>query len=261
MLRPSSAFRILLIKYSLVCALSFASSLDDALILEQAGEISAARLRYAEWLEKNRGSREYPRVLFHLASLADSARDALAVLNSYSNKLPPAQSAVVLARMAALESLIGLPGEAARHYEMVSRIGGGEGELFLLDSVKLKFVMGEFSEVRETALSLVNSARRAVVRDEAAAIAALSLAHMGDVEGALAELERYSSVPGTIDSPYFWLIKLDMEQSYGYPYAGTMNALTSDFKNSTIEYIARNRISRWDEPSGLLKSSALRAEP
>lgn len=252
--RLSSAFRILAIQYLLICAQPFALSLDDALILEQTGEISAARLRYAEWLEVNRGSREYPNVLFHLASLADSARDALAVLNLYSKNLTPPQSAVVFSRIAALESLIGLPEEAARHYEIASKIGGKAGELFLLNSLKLKFVMGEFPGVRETALSLVNSVQEANVRDEAAAIAALSLAHMGDAAGALAELKRYFSAQKTINSPYFWLVQLDIAQLYGYPPTGAMSTLTSDFKNSTIEYIARNKILRWDMPSALLEA-------
>jgi len=253
-----NAFRILGIQYLLVSALSSAASLDDALILERVGEISAARLHYAEWLEANRGSQKYPDVLFHLASLANSARDALVVLNSHSFNLPLAQSAVIFARMAALESLIGLPGEAARHYELASKIGGKAGESYLLDSIKLKFVMGEFSEVRKTALELANSARAAIVRDEAAAIAALSLAHIGDSDGALAELLRYFSAQRTISSPYFWLVQLDIAQTYGYPPTGAINALTSNFGNSTIEYIARSRISRWEVPGTLLESSAAR---
>jgi len=250
--KPNNAFRILSFQYLLVCTLSFASNLDDALILEQTGEIPAARLLYAEWLEANRGSEDYPGILFRLALLSDSARDALAVLDSYSINLPPARSAVIFARMAALESLIGLPRRAALHYEMASKIGGKLGELYLLDSIKLKFVMGEFTELRETALRLANYGREATVRDEAAAIAALSLAHMGDYEGALAELTRYSSVSGNINSPYFWLVQLDIAKSYGYP-SKAISILTSDFKNSTIEYIARNRISRWEEPSALVK--------
>ncbi|KGM42916.1 hypothetical protein S1OALGB6SA_1615 [Olavius algarvensis spirochete endosymbiont] len=242
---------ILAIQYFLVCTLSFASSLDDARILEQAGEIPAARLRYAEWLEVNKGNREYPEVLFHLASLADSVRGALAVLDSYSNNLPSAQSVIIFSRMAALESLIGLPEEAARHYEMASKIDGND--LFLLNSLKLKFVMGEFLGVRKAALNLVNATRDATIRDEAAAIAALSLAHMGDDAGALAELKRYHSAQKTINSPYFWLVQLDIAQSYGYPPTEAVGALTSDFRNSAIEYIARNRILRWDMPSVLLK--------
>lgn len=253
--RPNRAFRILCIQYLLVCALAFASDLDDALILEQVGEIPTARLLYAEWLEANRGSQEYPSVLFRLALLSDSARDALDVLDSYSINLPPAQSAVVFARMAALESLIGLPREAARHYEMASKIGGRVGELYLLDSIKLKFVMGEFAELRGTALRLADYAGKVAVRDEATAVAALSLAHMGDYEGALAELSRYSSVSRNIDSPYFWLVQLDIAKSYGYPSKAT-SALASDFKNSTIEYIARNKVSRWEVPAVLLESAA-----
>jgi len=256
---PNSAFRILAIGYLLVSAPIFTSSLDDALILEQGGEIPAARLRYAEWLESNRGDQEYTSVLFHLASLSDSARDALIVLNSHSGNLSPEQSALVLARMAALESLIGLPEEAARHYEMASNIDGRNGELYLLDSVKLKFVMGEFSLVRRVALKLANSARRPFVRDEATAIAALSLAHMGDGEGALAELKNYSSAPRTINSPYFWMVQLDIAQTYGYPSTEAISALTKNFKNSTIEHIARNRILSWDMPSALLDSEELRS--
>jgi len=241
--------------------LSFASSPEDAIVLERAGKISAARLHYGKWLEENRGSQEYLRILFHLASLSDTARDALALLNSHSVNLPPMQSAVIFARMAALESLIGLPGEAARHYELASGIGGKAGELYLLDSTKLKFVMGAFSEARETALRLVNSAQAVIVRDEAAAIAALSLAYMGGGDDALEELLRYSSASGAISTPYFWLATLDIAQSYGYASAEAMRALTSNFSNSTAEHIAKGRILRWNIPGALLESIATRVEP
>lgn len=236
--------------------LSFASDPEVALVLEEAGDISAAKLHYAKWLEENRESQEYLSILFHLASLADTAQDALVLLNSHSLNLPPRQSAAIFARMAALESLIGLPREAARHYELASRIGGKVGELYLLNSAKLKFVMGEFSEARETALNLVNSAQAAIVRDEAAAAAALSLAHMGDGDGALAELLRYSSASRAINTPYFWLVQLNIAQRYGYPSTETISALTSNFKNSTIEHIAKGRILRWEVPSALLESAA-----
>ncbi|MCK5735959.1 MAG: hypothetical protein KAH21_05745, partial [Spirochaetaceae bacterium] len=132
--------------------------LDDAVALEKSGQPVQAIQAYQNWLNENRGNERYTDILIHTASLYDNPLDSLNFMDSYSSSLLQADTYRVYARMAQLESSLGLLHNAANHYRQASGYEGSEGKQWLYNSLSIRFSMGEYTEVRIEALKLAEEA-------------------------------------------------------------------------------------------------------
>ena len=251
-MRPG-LFSLLLI-FSSISFSVFPETWDTAIALENSGDIPGARALYINWLEENPGDSGYADVLIHAASLYDSPLDAIGLMEIYSSKVPIKDSYGIFARMAALESSLGLPREAAGHFEKASRIGGHAGDQWLLEALALRFGMGEYPEVRSGGLRLSKMTDNPFIMDESLALAALSLALEGKAEEALVELDLHIKGFSPVRSPLVWLAMRDIAAAAGDSerVRQSINALQEGFPSSAVYYLATARVMEWISPAAYI---------
>ena len=232
--------------------------LDDAVALENSGQAIQAIQVYQTWLNENRGNERYTDVLIHSASLYENPIDSLNLLKLYSSGLFLDDSYKIYARIAGLESSLGLLQNAAMHYTRASGYEGSEGEQWLYSALSIRFSMGEYAEVRIEALNLAEEAVSEIVRDEAAALAAVCLAlSSGDgntVKDALGEINRYINKHSPVQSPLTWFALHYIAMLDGNPEGvnHAMNILSSQFPASIVNYLVDSRVPEWVSPASYL---------
>ena len=244
-------FPSLFITLILIAGYLFPTALDDALILENSGDTSGARAIYEVWLDDNSGGPGYVDALVHAASLSDSPNEAISIISAHISKVPLDDSYGLFARIAAMESSLGRLQEAAGHFELASRIGSAVGDIWLLEALALRFNMGEFPEVRMTALQLMDRTESIQVRDESAAIASLCLALDGRKSEALREIDSYIKIRGPLSSPLPWLAMRDIAIAVGDSerVSHSARSLAEDFPQSAVHYLVDARVMEWITPS------------
>jgi len=233
---------------------SSAEELDDAKALESSGNKLQAILHYREWLEEEGEDPLFADVLLHTASLYEKPEDSLDLLLRYYSRLNPNNLCRVLVRMAGLESSLGLLDSAAIHFQLASETGGSDTDLLQYESLSLRFLMGEFSEIRPDALALSRESLQVEVRDQAAALAALSLAYIGRISDALEELELYIDRNSPVKSPLVWfsLYKIALLDGNTQVMRQSYETLLKDFPSSALSYMADSKLPEWDSPSSYL---------
>ncbi len=237
---------------------AFTDELDDAMELERSGNVLQAVTEYQNWLEASSGDSRFPDVLIHTASLYTHPVDALDTLERYLTGLKASDTPEVLVRMAGLSSTLGFPAMAASFFQRASDFGGPDADRWFYDSLSLRFLMGEYLEIRIEALRLTENTRKPVLRDNAAALAAMSLAYGGDstdsVRNALDELNRYINKNSPVSSPLLWFalheiaLLADDSQSLRL----SRNKLHEDFPSSPVRYITDSKVLNWDSPSSYI---------
>ena len=244
----------LLLLFSSIGYSVFPETWNNALTLENSGDISGARALYITWLDENPGVSGYADVLIHAASLYDSPLDAIGLMEIYSTRTPHTDSFGIFARMAALESSLGLPREAAEHFELASRIGGTAGDQWLLEALALRFGMGEYPEVRTGGLRLSKMTDNAFIMDESFALASLSLALEGKADEALIEIESHIRNHSKIHSPLVWLAMRDIAAASGDSERihQSIDALHEEFPSSVVHYLVTARILEWISPAAYI---------
>ena len=233
----------------------FSNDLDDALSYERAGEIGKALPLYLNWLDANSGDVKYQDVLIHTATLYDNPLDTLKFLDHSLSKLRPNLSSRVLALMAGLESSLGMLEQAAIHFREAAESGSGDSDQWNYDSLSLRFVMGEYEELRPEALELSLTAGDKGLREGAAALAALSLAYSGNSResnlAALDEINRYINKNTPIASSSIWLALYKIASLSGDQQAAghALKILSENFPSSLDSYIAIGKLPEWNTPA------------
>jgi len=237
--------------FLLLAYVSSAEELDDAMNQESSGNRLQAIHMYREWLEAESGDSRFPDVLLHTASLYESPDESLDLLQTYLPILDPGNRYGVLARMAGLESSLGLLDSAALHFQMASESDSLDADRWMYESLSLRFLMGEFSEVRPDALDLSRKSRLSAIRDQAAALAALSLAYTGGISDALEELDLYIGNNSPVRSPLVWfsLHKIASLNGNTQVLKRSYEHLMNSFPSSVLGYIADSKLPEWDSPS------------
>jgi len=251
-----------LLRYSMVVSLlslSLSSLASEdlwtrAARLERSGDLAGAREMYIAWLDEQAGNAEAKDVLIHAASLHENATDAINLLKKYIRRLPPHSSYPVWAKLASLESSMGLPSDAAAHYKIASGIGGFTGELWHLEALALLFSTGELLTVRRDAERLSVSASTQFVRDEAAALSALTLAALDSPQAALHEIDGYIAKTGTIESPLIWLAMIKISGAAGNQQQNQRahRSLEIEFPGTPAHFIASSRVLEWVSPGNFI---------
>jgi hypothetical protein len=231
-----------------------AQSWEEALRLERSGDIEGARELYTSWLDSHSGDAGSGDVLIHTAYLHTDPRDAAALLLRFAGRVPPGEAPAVWAALAALEASIGRPAEAAEHYERASLAGGKQGGQWLLESLVLRYSMGDYQGVYTAAGRVAASAGAGAVRDDASALRALSTAVLSGPEEALDMVEAYINSSGGLFSPGPLLAMRKIAESSGDERRARLALLSleKDFPLSTAHYLATYRILEWDYPGSLL---------
>jgi len=228
-----------------------ADELDDALIQERSGNRLQAVQIYREWLDDGGGDPRFSDVLLHTASLYDNPVESLSLMRKFLPVVDPENRYAVLARMAGLESTLGYLDSAALHFQMASESGNRNADQWLIESLGLRFLMGEFSEVRPEALVLSRESDRADIRDRSASLAALALAYSGDIPEALDEIDSYISHAASVKSPLLWFSRYKIASLDGNTEVmkQSFEELMSGFPSSLPAYIAESKLPEWDSPS------------
>ena len=248
----------LLLSLLFTCTAAFADELDDAMKLERSGDVSQALDVYKNWLDDNSDDSRFPDVLLHTASIHEKSSDTLETLEYYLPGLVAVDTPEVLVKMAGLASSLGLPGIAATYFQRAASFGGPDADLWMYDSLSLRFTMGEYTDVRVEALILAEKTRKPVLRDNAAALAAVSLAYGGgssdSVLNAIDELNRYINKNTPVKSPLLWFalheiaLLTDDYQVLRY----SEDKLHKDFPSSLVSYITDSKILEWKSPSSYI---------
>jgi len=227
---------------------------EQATRLERSGDLAGARVMYMAWLDEQSGSVEASDALIHTASLHENAADAVDLLKKYVRRLPPHASYPVWAKLASLESAMGLPSDAAAHYMIASTMGGSTGELWHLRALSLLFSTGELPAVRREAGRLSLSASTQFVRDEAAALFAITLAALESPYAALHEIDGYIAKAGAIESPLIWLALAKISGAAGNRQQNQRahRSIEIEFPGSSVHLIAASRISEWVSPGNFI---------
>lgn len=234
---------------------AFSNELDDASTCEGAGDIDRALPLYLDWLDANPGDAKYQDILIHTASLYENPLNTLNLLEHSLPNLSPGNSSRVLALMAGLESSLGLLEQAAFHYRKAAESGSRNSDQWYYDSLSLRFVMGEYKEVRPEALELSLKAGDRELREESAALASLSLAYSGSsresYSAALDEINRYINKNTPVRSSGIWLAlykiaSLSADQQ-AVQYA--LKVLSENFPSTLDSYIAVGKLPEWNSPS------------
>ena len=230
--------------------LAFPDDREEAMNLERAGDATAARGLYMRWLDENSGHESAADVLLHAASLSESALEALGLLGAYAEKLDITARYEIYERMGDLESSLGLPSDAATHYEMASLRSGAASEMLQLEALALRFSMGEFELVFRKAAALARIAANPRVRDESSALAALSLALSGEIHQAFSAIRNLAGEKERQVSPLIWLAYRDIAVLAGDSGAARSAAsrLGKEFPSSTVNYLATSRVKQWESP-------------
>jgi len=247
-----------LLSILLIGVTAFTDELDDAMELERSGNVLQAVQEYLNWLEDYSGDSRFPDVLLHTASLHENPVDALDTLERFLPGLKAADTPEVLVRMAGLSSTLGYPGIAASFFQRASAFGGPDADQWVYDSLCLRFIMGEYAEVRVEALSLAANTREPVLRDNTAALAALCLAYDGgssdSVMNAIDELNRYINKNSQVRSPLLWFalheIALLADDSQALRFSE--NKLHEKFPSTLVRYIIDSKVLKWDSPSSFI---------
>ncbi len=242
----------------LISTAAFADKLDDAMESELSGDVSQALDKYRNWLDDNSGDSRFPDVLLHTASLSQKSSDTLKILEHYLPELRAVDTPKILVRMAGLASSYGLPGLAANYFQRAASFGEPDADLWMYDSLSLRFTMGEYHEVRVAALSLAENTREPILRDNAVSLAAVSLAYGGNSPDsfftAIDELNRYINKNTPVESPLLWFalheIALLANDSQVLRYSE--NKLHEDFPTSLVSYITDSKILEWNSPSSYI---------
>ena len=246
----------LLIFLVLTTALSYivdAVDWQEARDLELSGDAAAAQTLYMNWLAVNPGHPDNADILIHAASLSKNPLDALGLMRKSVKLVPDPDVHRVYARMAALESSLGLTKDAADHFRKAANIGGAQGEQWILDSLALRFDMGDYDGVHQDALILSRDSGAAPIRDEAISLAALSLAQEGRAEDALQEIQDYLTDAEHQVSPLTWLALKKLSEVTGNPieYRRAMEKLKELHPRTVIRYMAESRVLEWVSPGSL----------
>jgi len=255
---PGLAF--LLVFGILLSSPLFADLRNEAITAELEGHLAAAIRLYGDWIEGHPGHRDGFDVLEHAAGLHDRPLDALAFLDEHVRYLEPEAAARTYARMASLESSLGLPGDAARHYALAAEYDGPNSSRWALEGAVLRFAIGDVAGARSIARVLVLTARDGLVRDESAALAALSRSVLGDSQGALEDIETHLRSHSDIASPLVHLAHRHIALELGD--SGTARKaeerLAEDFPRSAVDYLSRGRILEWVSPGVLIRRQTTR---
>jgi len=231
-----------------------AEELDGAMVQERSGNKLQAILIYREWLEDESDDSRFPDVLLHTASLYESPDDSLNLLREYLSHLDPENVYRILARMAGLESTLGYLDSAALHFQMASDSGLPEADQWRYESLSIRFLMGEYSDLRPDALDLSRESRQEDIRDRAAALAALSLAYTGSVPEALDELDLYIGNNTPVQTALVWysLHKISLLDGDTSALTRSYDYLISHFPSSVLAYIADSKLPEWSSPSSYI---------
>jgi len=257
MLRSSAAIPKLLIILILTIAPSYildAVDWKEARALELNGDAAGAQILYLNWLEANPGHPETADILIHAASLSKNPLDALGLMRESVKLVSELDVHRVYARMAALESSVGLPKDAADHFRKAAEIGGAQGERWKLDSLALRYGMGDYAGVRRDALNLLKDSGSPLIRDEAASLAALCLAMDGRAEEALLEMRAYLRGTDHLNSPLAWLALKEISEVTGnqIEFRRAMEKLNELHPRTVIRYMAESRVLEWVSPASFV---------
>ena len=219
----------------------------EAGVLERQGKVEAAAELYHRWISANPGHPDAADAALHAASLSGDALEATASLERSAAIITHPSRARVYRRIAALQSALGLPVQAARNYILAAEAGSEDADRLRLNALVLRFAVGE--DVRSRAAALKQS-KNPLVASDAAALAALMLARGGKISEAVAELQAFDG-----RSPAYWLILARLSGYSGNTEARlrALNTLADTYPGSANLYLAESRILEWISPAGLLK--------
>ena len=230
---------------------------DEAILHEQRGEPAAALSSYDRWLSLNPEHPDASSTLIHAASLSESPLDAIGFLSTHAEEIPAPAAPRVFARLAELESLVGLPAEAAVHYERAAKSNGPEADAWRLEAAILRMSMGDLDRARDGALEVARTSEGSTA-DDAAAVASFSLALQGHADAALRDIANYLESGGIRSSPLPYLAEREIAAAVGdrrrFEEAGIL--LSEHFAGSAALYLAERRIKEWISPAVLLRARA-----
>ncbi|MDF1568544.1 MAG: SPOR domain-containing protein [Spirochaetaceae bacterium] len=255
--RGSAAIPKLLIILILTIAPSYrvgAVDWQEARALELNGDAAGAQTLYMNWLAANPGHPETADIVIHASSLSKNPLDALGLMRESVNLVPEPDAHRVYARMAALESSVGLPMDAADHFRKAAEIGGAQGERWELDSLALRFGMGDYTGARQDALNLSKESGSPLIRDEAASLAALCMARDGRAEDALQEMRAYLRGTDHLNSPLAWLALKELSEVTGnqIEFRRAIEKLNELHPRTVIRYMAESRVLEWVSPASFI---------
>lgn len=227
---------------------------DVALSHQQNGDTEAAIAAYNQWINSHPQHPDAALTLIYAASIHESPLEALGFLSAHVESLPTITASEVYARMAGLESLLGLPADAAKHYERAALAEGSEKNRRLLEAASLRLSMGETETARIMTIQLLNEGLDDSLRDEAASLAAMALATGGRPEEALKEIEAYiqRGLPHS-PLPYLALREISMALGNRSGLEEAHSSLSRYFNESAALYLAQKRILAWVSPSSLIR--------
>lgn len=249
-------FRFVGLILFLLCHFSvFADTLDEARSLENAGDVDGALILYGFWLENSPGGIGFADVLQHAAFLFRKPLETLSLISSSMDKVHVRDSYNLYAKMAAVESSIGLLAESARHYRQAAEKPGTDGEKWRLEELTLRFKMGEFAEVRTESATLHNSASDPRIREDSLSLAAICLSREGRPTEALQMLDEYLDRNSALQSPLPLFAMREIASLAGNPVmAGKAeNLLARSFPGSAVQYLVGARVLEWISPASYIE--------
>ena len=241
-----------------LCAPLFGDLIESAQNLEREGRHSEAIVRYGRWLADNGKHPDASAVLLHASSLFEDPLETISFLSKYVHLFPDDRRGEIFARMAELEVIIGLPGFALEHFTLAVKFGGSHVETWRLQSLILRFSMGE--DVYAEAVELKETARDWGIVSESGLLAAMLLAREEGPRRGIAEI--FSLIEDGFILPATWLELIRLQAGIGDREGAeeSLRNLERDFPGSVYLYVAQSRILEWVSPSTLMEPR-MRSEP
>ena len=226
---------------------------EQAVLLERQGETDEAILAYQQWLNAHPDHPDAVGTLLHAAGLSNSALEALALLSEGVRTIPEESASPVYERMARLETLLGLPQQAAQHFLLASRIGGIQGEQLYLEYLILLYSMGRYAELRTLAEESAARASTPSMNSDFYTLGTLALARERSPEDALVRMKTYLDIKADAATPLAWQALADIAISAGdsEAWARARNEMNRRYPESVNNYLLQRRINRWMSPAGL----------
>lgn len=234
---------------------------DDAIAAERRGDPSGARALYISWLSSNYAHTAASDVLLHSASLHDSATEALSLMASHVDELPPSAAHSVYARMASLETILGFPAEAALHYEKAASVGGEAGQTWAFEALVMRYGMGEYEYVSRKAGMFHATAVSPSYKADFLALQAGSIAMTGQPEEALDMINSLLGDATMTVTPLLWLVYGDIAVLLGdgEGVGRARSGLDAMYPESVDGYLLANRIHRWVSPELIISDNPVKA--
>lgn len=225
---------------------------DDARTAERAGDSREAVALYLQWLDENLAHIDSTDVLLHTVSLLENASEALTVMQDYAERLSPEAGAFIHARMAALETMLGLPSDAAAHYEKAAAVtSGAAGEHWRYEALVLRYGMGEYEQVSRQAALLASETQDRSQASNLTALQAAAMTMLDRTGDALVLLDEYVRRRNSADTPLLWLTMADIAELAGDAerLAAARSRLAESYPEAVNAYLAAGQIRRWISPA------------